>query len=253
MKSFLLTLIVGVFFFIGMIIPKFIKNKDKLVLFATGLTFLVMFDLILFDLIPEINEIYEPLENTKYILLIVIFVALGILSLKLLDFFIPEHIHHHKEGETNLKEHNNHLYHIGFITAISLIIHNILEGITIYISGVNDFKVGILMAITVGLHNLPLGMEIAVNMNSQPEKRISNILIAIILIFSSCIGSLFFLLLNMEFNLLLEGILLSITLGMIIYITFWELLPEVREHSRTKEIKMGLIVGAMIAVVMALL
>jgi len=250
--ALLLTILVGIFFLIGIVIPKLFKNKNKLIMESTGLTFVIMLFLIFVDLIPEIMEIFEPLKNPKYILIIILFTALGILSLKVLDFFVPEHTHNHHEDETNLKEHNDHFFHIGLITAISLTIHNILEGISIYITGVNDFNTGLLMAITVGLHNLPLGIEVSANMNIGENKKNTKLLISILLILSSSLGAIVLYLLKTDINLLLEGILLSVTLGMIIYIAFFELLHEVKENINKKNMKIGLFLGLIISIIITI-
>lgn len=237
----------------GMLIPKLFKNKNKLIMIATGMTFIIMLFLILIDLIPEIIELFEPHKNPKYVLLIIIFVILGIVLLKILDFFVPEHTHNHHENETNIKEHNDHFYHIGLITAISLTIHNILEGISIYITGINDFKTGLLMAIIVGLHNLPLGIEVSANMNVSENKKANKILISFLLIISSSLGALIIYLLKTELSVLLEGILLSVTLGMIIYIAIFELYHEIKENITKRNMKIGLILGLIISIIMALM
>jgi ZIP family zinc transporter len=253
MKPLLLTLIVGLFFLVGMIIPKFFKDKNKLILFTTGFTFIIMLFLILFDLIPEINELLKPLKNINYLFLILIFLFLGIFILKLLDLFIPEHIHKHHDDETNINEHNTHLYHIGLITAIALIIHNILEGISIYITAISDFKLGLLMCISVGCHNLPLGIEISANMNMDNHNKKVKLLITAFLILSSFIGAFLLFVLNTEFNIIINGILLSLTLGMLIYISLLEILPEVKENINKTEIKVGLLVGLLLAIILIFL
>ena len=252
-QALLLTLLISGFFLIGIIIPKFFPNKNKVIKLATGFTFVIMIFLIIFDLIPEIIEILTPFENNQNIILILIFISLGFFSLRLLDFFVPEHTHHHQPNETNIKEHNNHFFHIGLITAISLVIHNIIEGISIYITGINSLESGLLMAITVGLHNIPLGIEVSANMNAVENKKISKILINLLLIFSSTFGAIILFAFKTEFNFLLEGILLSITLGMISYISLFELLKEVKENIKDKEIKIGLILGLIIAFLIGLI
>ena len=250
LNSLLLTIFIGTFFLLGIIIPKFFKNKNQLILIATGLTFVIMFFLILFDLIPEIIEILDPVNNPKYIFLIIVFILLGIIVLKLLDFYVPNHVHKHKENEENIKEHNGHLFHLGMITAISLIIHNILEGISVYITGLNSIEAGLLMAITVGLHNLPLGIDISVNMNASDNKKLTKIVIYILLVLSSSFGAFILYVLKTDFNFLLEGILLSITLGMIIYISMFELLKEVKENIKKNEMKIGILIGLILAFIM---
>lgn len=253
LKSLILTIFIGFFFLLGILIPKFFKNKNQLTLIATGLTFIIMIFLMLFDLIPEIIEILEPIQNPKYLLLILIFVLLGIIILKLLDCFVPDHTHHHKEDEENINEHNGHLFHIGLITAISLTIHNILEGISVYVTGLSSLESGLLMAVTVGLHNLPLGIDISVNMDASKNRKITKMMIYLLLILSSSFGAFILFLLKMDLNFLLEGILLSLTLGMIIYISIFELFHEVKENKDKREMKIGIFIGIIIAILMKLL
>jgi ZIP family zinc transporter len=252
-QSLLLTIIVGIFFLIGMIIPNFFKDKNKLILSTTGFTFVIMLFLIFFDLIPEINDILKSSLNYKYLVLVVLFIFLGIALLKLLDIFIPEHIHKHHDNEANIKEHNNHLYHIGLITAISLIIHNILEGISIYITGINDFKLGLLLSLSVGCHNLPLGIEISANMNIDNNNKSFKLIISFFLIISSFLGAFLLFILNNNIHVIIETILLAITLGMLIYITFLEIYPEIKENITKKELKLGLLIGLILATILFVL
>lgn len=252
-NALLLTLLVGVFFGIGLAIPKFIRDKKKLLSFTCGITFIIMLYLIFIDLFPEIIEVLEIKENLKNMILMIIFIFIGFILLKGLDHFVPEHHHDHKESHDNIVEHNNHYFHIGFITAMSLIIHNVLEGISIYITGSNDLKMGILMALSVGCHNLPLGIEIAANMEANTKKKRTKYFIFALLIFSSFIGAFILYIMNQELNQIVEGILLSITLGMLLYISGIELVPEVIKNKKEKAHKLGLLVGCIISIILFLL
>lgn len=245
-KALFLTIIVSIFFIIGMFIPIIFKNKEKLILITTGLTFIIMLYLAFFDLLPEI---ILQIENKNNLILCLFMIIIGCLSLKLLDIFIPEHHHDHHEKGDNQEEHNNHLFHIGFITSISLIIHNILEGISIYITGLSDFKLGLIMALTVSLHNLPLGIEISASLTTQKNK-ITKFLILFLLAFSSFFGAFFLFLSKQELNEMIECILLSLTLGMIIYIALFELFSEVKQNFKQKEIKLGVILGALLSLIL---
>lgn len=239
LNALLLTVIVGLFFLIGILIPIIFKNKKQLLLITTALTLIIMLYLALFDLLPEI---IEHIENWNNGIICFIMMIIGCLTLKTLDIFIPEHHHDHHEKNDNQEEHNNHLFHIGLITAISLMIHNLLEGISIYITGISDFKIGLIMALTVGLHNLPLGIEVSASLSSKKNK-ISKFIILMLLIISSSLGALGLYLLNTELNTILEGILLSLTIGMILYIALFELFPEVKQNLNQKETKIGLFLG----------
>ncbi len=242
-KALLLTILVSGFFLIGIFLTYFFKNKSKLVLFTTGLTFIIMLDLIFFDLLPETFEIFQIKDNPFSLLLIIIFTFLGFFILKVLDFFVPEHHHTHQEKGDNEIEHNNHLFHIGLITTISLILHNILEGISIYVTGLNNLKLGVLMAISVGIHNLPFGLEVAIVLSARKESKFFKLILLTVLTLSSFMGAFFLFLIQKDLNTLLEGILLSMTLGMILFIILSELLPEVNTNIDKKEVKYGLLIG----------
>ncbi|MCI9280424.1 MAG: ZIP family metal transporter [Bacilli bacterium] len=242
-KALFLTIIVSIFFLIGIFIPIIFKNKKKLILMTTGLTFIIMLYLALFDLFPEI---IEHIENRNNLFICFFMILVGCLSLKFLDIFIPEHHHEHHEKEDNQEEHNNHLFHIGLITSISLIIHNVLEGISIYITGLSDFKLGLIMALTVSLHNLPLGIEISASLATK-KNQFAKFFILFLLAFSSFFGAFFLFLFNKELNETIECILLALTLGMIIYIAIFELFSEVKQNIKQKEIKIGLILGVLLS------
>ncbi len=246
--ALLLTLILGLCFLIGIIITKKVKKKSELSLISIACAFMVMLGMIMFDIIPNIASVTKGFEHQW--LTIIGYATLGFLLLKGLDLLIPHHHHEHKEKEKNKKEHNEHLYHIGFVMAISLMLHNCLEGISIYITGINDMKLGLTMALAVALHNIPLGMEIAIGMNTLETKKKSKILCLICLALSSFMGALILFLFQSSFSIILEAALLCMTFGMLLYISLFELFKEVWTYRRQKMIYVGLIVGLIINIIL---
>ena len=238
--SVILTLIAGLFFLLGGLISKKFKNKDVLNHFSIALAFIIMLNLIFTDLIPESLELLEAYKTSSRIFMIISFIILGILILKILDFFIPDHHHEHHEEEKNIKEHISHEKHIGTLTVISLILHNVLEGFAIFGLSLNDFKLGIMICISVALHNIPLGTHIFSSLSLNKNKGLISILTL-----SSLIGGIIFLIVGEISNLLL-AIITCITLGMLIYIEIFELLPEMIHSIKKKETIIGLIVGLII-------
>ena len=109
------------------------------------------------------------------------------------------------------------------------------------------------MAISVGCHNLPLGIEAAIGIDSQKEKKVQKIAIYILLIFSSFIGAFLLFLFRTELNSILEGMLLSMTVGMLAYISTRELFSEIKINRQKKEIQSGLIIGIILAFILYLL
>ena len=199
--SVILTLIAGLFFLLGGLISKKFKNKEVLNHFSIALAFIIMLNLIFTDLIPETLELLEKYKTSSRIFMIISFIILGILILKILDFFIPDHHHEHHAEEKNIKEHISHEKHIGTLTVISLILHNVLEGFAIFGLSLNDFKLGIMICISVALHNIPLGTHIFSSLSLNKNKGLISILTL-----SSLIGGIIFLVVGDISNLLLASI-----------------------------------------------
>ena len=239
----ILTLIAGIFFLIGGLISLKVKNKDKLNAFSIALALVIIINLLAMDLIPEIFELLESYSTSFKIMIMIAFGVLGILLLKVLDMFIPDHHHDHHENETNKQEHISHMKHIGTLTLISLVLHNILEGFAIAGMTVNNFKIGLMVCVSVALHNIPLGTHIFTSLDMKKNK-----LLVAILTLSSLIGGIIFLAFGTISPLVL-AIISIITLGMLIYISVLELLPELWTNRKKKETIIGLIVGIIIIII----
>lgn len=235
----LLSLLMGLSFIVGVLLSKLIDNK-KMTYFATGLAFVIILAVLFTDIIPELNEII----NTYSSLYLSIFgILLGIVSLIMVDLLVPHHHHDHEHNDDAKKEHKEHLYHIGILTFISIIIHNILEGIAFYLIGKTSIKAAILMAGGIALHNIPLGIEMSYFLSKRNK---SNHLVKYIsLIISGTIGALIGLIAG-DLSTGVNIALLSISCGMMLYIGFLELGIESLKEIREKGLIEGLLVGAII-------
>ena len=227
-KAIIITLLSGISFLIGYLITKFIKDEKKLVTFSVGFSFTIILGLVFFDLLPECLEL---LENKALIILCII---VGIAVLKLLDIFIPNHEH-----GTNKK---SHMEHIGLISALALFLHNIIEGTAIYTTSINNLSLGFFTALGVSFHNIPLGIQVSSLVRNKKEK----VFLLSSLVFSSVIGIILIKLFNITLNNTVTGVLISLTLGMLIYISMFELLCEVKEHIKKRELQIGIVLGVII-------
>ena len=252
LSAVLLTLAAGIFFLFGFILVKFVKKKRELSILATGMALVVLLGMTFFDLMPEILEISETVYFGKWqkLLYILAFMILGILILKVFDHFLPHHQHDHHEHEKNHEEHDHHLFHIGFIMTTSLILHNILEGMSIYIIGAESLSAGFLTALAVGCHNLPLGIEVATSMEVEKNNGFLKKIIEILLVFSSSIGAIFLYVLGGNIPVYILLALISLACGMILYIALFELLVEVMSYLKRRETYYGMAIGVIILLVM---
>lgn len=238
-----LTFIAGLFITLGALIAMIVKNNKKFIHFSISMAFGVIVSLISLELLPETKEILcEHFGNLGYVLLIVC-VVVGVLILKILDLFIPDHEQH---GTTKKAELDN-LYHIGVVSSIALILHNVIEGMSIYGITSNSLEMGLMMTLGVGFHNIPMGIVITSMFNhSIKNKRTKFILILGGISLSTLLGGLLMLLLSNFINEIFIGILLGLTLGMLLYILLFELLHELFEYKDKKISIVGVIIGILI-------
>ena len=234
----LITFVLGLFILIGVFLVKISKNTKLIENLSISVALGCMISLAVSDLFPEI---YETFSNKIY--LIIIFVVIGVLILKLLDIFIPEHDHEHGLSHECTEEN---LLHIGIVSTIAIVLHNIIEGMAVY-SITKSVKVGLLMALGVGLHNIPMGMVIYSTLKKEDKKK--RILMILLSTISTFIGGLLMALISSLISDFVIGILLCLTLGMIIYIVFFELLPHVL-HSKNKILSIiGILIGILIIII----
>lgn len=235
--ALLTTALLGVFILIGVLISYFFKKSEKIVLYSIGLAFGVIVMLIFTDLLPEIIECI-PISR---IYIPIISIILGFLMLRILDNFVPDHEN---------KEKKDNLIHIGVMSSIALGLHNIIEGMAIYSSMLSSTKLGLALTLGVGFHNIPLGIVIGgafYQSNNDKYKSILNILLVSL---STFVGGLLMFMFNInELSPTIEGILLSITLGMLLFIVLDELLPKVKKNFKNKAILSGITTGIIILLI----
>lgn len=231
------TLVLGLFIIFGAFMIHAFKNKDKFLLISLGMSFGVMITLIFVELLPEVYEIFKGKWNSLTTILIIVGLSLvGLLFLKLLDKFIPEHDDENEEGN---------LMHIGIVSSIAIIIHNVIEGMAVYNTISTSVSLGILLSIGVGLHNIPLGMIISSTFYKSIENRNKSNIIIVGISLSTFIGGLVMALFNFT-NELVIGVLLSLTIGMLIYINIIEILPKLLKSNDKKIALISTILGIII-------
>lgn len=230
------TLLLGLFIVIGALIALLVNKKSKIIEFSIGLAFGVIVALIITDLLPEI---FENL-GFRYIYVFLIGTILGFGLLKVLDNFIPDH-HEHKMSK---EEINENLVHIGVMTSVALILHNVIEGMAVYSSCLSNAGLGIALTLGIGFHNIPLGMVIASSFYHSTKNLKRTIITVLIVSLSTFLGGAVMYLLKLtEISSMLLGILLSLTLGMLIFIVIDELLPKMSDIRNKKVTFLGVIVG----------
>lgn len=233
-----LSIISVIFLLIGTIIVFKTKNSNKVMTFSVSLGFVVLILLGLLHLIPDAYEIFlEKYSIKTSIILILTFTIIGFLIILILDLFGG---HHHEHEHEHKK---NHYEHISIITCIFLVVHNFIEGMTIYSSVLISFNTALMLTLGIGLHNIPLGFTLSSTFNKNHSKSKTILFITFIGI-SYLFGSLFaHLFRDILMNSLVIGGTLTFTFGMVLYIAIFEFLPLIKESKQSSIRNIGFLVG----------
>lgn len=230
--AFILTTLAGLSTLIGTI-PIFIKNKsNKIITSALAFASGVMITVSIIDLIPEgINYLHSTFKTFPTILITLIFIVLGII----ISMAIDKYINKNREGE---------LYKLGIISMLAIILHNIPEGIATYLSGENNIKLGLTLTIAIALHNIPEGISIALPIYYGTKSRGKAIIYTLTSALSEPLGALLaYLFLSKIINNNIMGILMSLIAGIMLQISFYELLPTSLKYKDKKTTIISFIIG----------
>jgi len=154
-----------------------------------------------------------------------------------------EQIHGRNEGEESVssatklltsapwQERKARLMRTGIVTAISIALHNFPEGVVTFVAAVADWKVGVATALAIAIHNIPEGISIAVPYLYASDSRWKAFALAFLSGFAEPIGALIgWAILDDLWGPEVFGLMFGLTGGIMVYISFAELLPLARRN-----------------------
>ena len=239
------TFLLGFFIILGALIVFYTDNNDKFIEFSISLASGVILMLIAFDLVPEMIEVVPYKGWFKYF---AIFsgIGFGFILLKVLDKFIPDH----DDDETTDEDDQRNLEHIGLMSTIALIIHNIVEGMAIYMLATSDMKAAFITCIGIGLHNIPMGMVIASAFYQQNESKKKTFTILGAVSLSTFVGGLSMFLFKLgKYVDILEAISITLTIGMLLFILIMELIPKMKRSKDKRITSAGFLTGIVLLLI----
>lgn len=261
--AFLLTLLAGLSTSIGALMAFFSDAKNYKILsigmgFSAGVMIYVSFMDILASSKISLTQVYGS-DITGESLSVLFFFA-GIALSAFIDRAIPQDVNPHEpKSDNELKElkpespnsaiPNSALQRTGLFTALAIGIHNFPEGFATFISALNNVTLGITIAFAIAIHNIPEGMAVSLPIYHATGNKKKAFWYASLSGFAEPVGALigFFLLLPVMGAATL-GITFAVIAGIMIYISFDELLPAARvygnEHTAILGISLGMAIMA---------
>jgi ZIP family zinc transporter len=181
----------------------------------------------------------------------------GIGLTALIDRAVPaaENPHEVHRVEEMHRRPDAHLMRMGLLSAAAIALHNFPEGIATFVAALDDPKLGVSIATAVALHNIPEGIAVAVPVFYATGSRARAFSWSFLSGLSEPLGALVAWLLLANFlGGALRGILFAAVAGVMVFISFDELLPTAREYGEHHIAVYGLTSGmAVMAVGLALM
>jgi len=246
--AFLLTTLAGLSAGIGGLIVFFIRKPklsylSPLLGFAAGVMIYV----------SMVELLWESVEAIGFFLANVAFFV-GILFMFFLDKLVPhlhidtepEPFHEDKIGSFD-EETEARLRKAGVLTAIGIALHNFPEGMAVFTVSLLDVSMGVSVALAIAAHNIPEGIAVAVPIFYSTKSRAKGFGYSLLSGLAEPAGALLGFLILYPF--LTEGVLnatLAFVGGIMVFISFDELLPISREYGNEHTSNIGLFLGMLV-------
>jgi ZIP family zinc transporter len=254
--ALLLTVLAGLSTGIGAILAFFSKTSNyKFLSIGMGFSAGVMIYISFMEILIKSQDAFTPLygEIIGESLALVTFFG-GIALAALIDKLIPDDVNPHElKSQTELRElkpgtsagtSTKALKRTGVFTAIAIGIHNFPEGFATFVSALDGLAIGIPIALAIAIHNIPEGMAVSLPIYHATGDKKKAFYYALTSGVAEPIGALigFFILLPLMGELTL-GITFGMVAGIMIYISFDELLPAARIYGNAHTTILGITLG----------
>ena len=171
----------------------------------------------------------------------------GIGASALIDWLVPkvENPHEvHRVEEMAQPGPDTRLMRVGLLSAMAIALHNFPEGIATFMAALDDPKLGVSIAIAVALHNIPEGIAVAVPVFCATGSRSRAFGWSFLSGLAEPVGALLaWLVLGPSMGDGLRGVLFAAVAGIMVFISFDELLPTAREYGEHHVAVYGLTAG----------
>ncbi len=149
--------------------------------------------------------------------------------------------------------YDSSLYRVGVMSAISLMIHNFPEGIAVFMSGISNINVGLKLFLAIMLHNIPEGISIAIPIYYGNNSRKDALKITLISGLAEPVGALIsYIFLKKYINLIFISFILLFVSGLMISLSINEIYAEIRKYTNNTFKYFGYLVGILIFILMNL-
>ncbi|MDR0418890.1 MAG: zinc transporter ZupT [Prevotellaceae bacterium] len=250
--AFGLTIIAGLSTGIGSLISLIAKRTNTNFLCASlGFSAGVMIYVSFMEMMPQAKEellgVFGERMGTLYLILS-FFGGMGLITL--IDFLVPEANNPHEIHGVEEMKKGSYLKRTGIVVALSIAIHNFPEGIATFTSALSGLDIAIPITVAIAIHNIPEGIAVAVPIYHATGDRRKAFWYSFLSGLAEPLGALVALLFLMPFwSPAINGIIFAAVSGIMIFISLDELLPSAEKYGKHHISIAGLVLGMVVMAV----
>ena len=243
-SALLLTLIAGLSTGIGSLMAFFAKQTNtRFLSLSLGLSAGVMVYVSFMELLPDAVESMGAIFAEKTAMLYVLlsfFAGMGLIAL--IDFLVPSDENPHELHDIN--KPGGKLRRTGMILALTIGIHNFPEGVATFVSALEGLDIALPIVVAIAIHNIPEGIAVSVPIYQATGNRSKALVYSLVSGLAEPAGALVGALFLLPFwTPMLNGYILAAVAGIMVYISFDELLPGAHQHGHHHIAITGVITG----------
>jgi ZIP family zinc transporter len=178
---------------------------------------------------------------------------LGMAFIAIIDKLIPSFENPHeitKQEELNNKVSSREyqrLHKVGIFMALAIGIHNFPEGLATFVSALKDPLLGVSIAVAIAIHNIPEGISVSIPIYYATGSRKKALWYSFLSGTAEPIGALIgYFFFKQYLDGPLMGIVFAMVAGIMVFISLDELLPAAREYGEHHLSIYGMVVGMII-------
>jgi len=258
--AFLLSVVAGLSTGIGSLITLFAKKTNTNFLSVSlGFSAGVMVYVSLVELLNESrNMLSNALGNRPGEIAAVLSFFMGMMIAGIIDKILPEdnnpHEIKHFDSERAVGSPDKRLMRTGIITAIAITIHNFPEGMATFISSMYDPSLALPIVLAIALHNIPEGITVALPIYYATGDKKKATLYSFLSGLTEPLGAAVGYFILMPFlSQTLYGVLFALVAGIMVFISFDELLPSAREYGDNHLSIYGMVAGMLVMAISLIL
>lgn len=231
----------------------FVSKSDnkKFLSSALGFSAGVMIFISFMEMMPMAQENFMKTmadKQAQWMVLASFFGSMAVFGI--ISHLVPEADEPHEiktEEEMEERRHDLALEKVGLKSAVAIGIHNFPEGMVTFMTSLMDPAMGLSIAVAIAMHNIPEGIGVAAPIYFATGDKKRALWLTFLSGISEPVGALLaYLLLRPFLTPTLFGVVFGAISGIMVLISFDELLPASRAYGETHLSLLGLIFGMVV-------